>query len=164
MAKGKVIPLCLPLHNPDARREARRGNLGHHIIETDYMPKGIDDPVARTLGRDDYVSELWLQGSSQWDALTHVLDTEHGDYNGVAASDVHGDEETESHQWARRGIVGRGVLLDVARCLEGQGRPIDREGTMPSRSKTSRKRPRPRTSRWRSGTSCSTVSVGRHTW
>jgi kynurenine formamidase len=130
IAKGKVIPLCLPLHEPRRPEGSRRGNLGHHIIETDYMPKGIDDPVARTLGRDDYVSELWLQGSSQWDALTHVIDTEHGDYNGVAASDVHGDEGAKlgADQWARRGIVGRGVLLDVARYLERQGRPIDPRG------------------------------------
>jgi hypothetical protein len=43
----------------------------------------------------------------------------YGHYNGVA------DEDHGIEHWARRGIVGRAVLADVARWRESQGRPID---------------------------------------
>ena len=58
-------------------------------------------------GHDD-VLEFNTQSSSQWDGFRHVARRD-GFYNGVADAD-HG-----MHFWARRGIVGRGVLIDVAR-------------------------------------------------
>lgn len=68
--------------------------------------------------RDDVLHGWNTQSSSQWDGLRHIIHPEHGDYGGVP--DEHG-----IHHWARKGIVGRGVLADVARWRADQGRPID---------------------------------------
>jgi kynurenine formamidase len=82
--------------------------------------------VAAGLARDDYLSPFYLQYSSQWDGLRHI---ESGGrfYNDVAPELV--DEPSSTtlgiQHWARRGIVGRGVLLDVARHLEMAGTPLD---------------------------------------
>jgi kynurenine formamidase len=82
--------------------------------------------VAAGLARDDYLSPLYLQYSSQWDGLRHI---ESGGrfYNDIAPELV--DEPSSTtlgiQHWARRGIVGRGVLLDVARHQEMLGVPLD---------------------------------------
>jgi kynurenine formamidase len=57
------------------------------------------------------------QSSSQWDGLTHYGHREHGFYNGVQEADVTGQAGTRNgiEHWARRGIAGRGVLIDFAR-------------------------------------------------
>jgi hypothetical protein len=47
----------------------------------------------------------------------------YGHYNGVA------DEDHGIHHWARRGIVGRAVLADVARWRASVGQPIDPSST-----------------------------------
>lgn len=73
-----------------------------------------------TTGRDDYLDRFYPQYSSQWDGFLHVRDVEHECfYNGNS------DESRGIEAWAERGIVGRGVLLDVARWLESQDRPLD---------------------------------------
>ena len=56
----------------------------------------------------DDVLEFNTQSSSQWDGFRHISAPE-GFYNGVA------DASHGMHFWAKRGIVGRGVLVDVAR-------------------------------------------------
>jgi kynurenine formamidase len=66
----------------------------------------------------DEISDWNTQSSSQWDGLRHVSHPQYGHYGGLAP-----DEHGVDH-WARRGIVGRGVLLDVARWRAAQGRPI----------------------------------------
>jgi Putative cyclase len=72
-----------------------------------------------TVGHDDELSGWNTQSSSQWDGFRHMRHPVYGHYDGVADGD-HG-----IHHWARRGIVGRGVLADVARWRESVGRPID---------------------------------------
>jgi kynurenine formamidase len=67
---------------------------------------------------DDTLSGYNTQSSTQWDGFRHVRHLVHGYYNGLQ-SDEHG-----VHYWARRGIVGRGVLVDVGRWREAQGRPL----------------------------------------
>lgn len=68
-------------------------------------------------GRDDYLDNFWPQASSQWDSLRHVRHPEYGFYNGVRDDQiVTGDGgRLGIDTMARRGIAGRGVLLDVAR-------------------------------------------------
>jgi kynurenine formamidase len=92
-------------------------------------PGGCDDPSHGFNDLDDYIDGLWLQGSSQWDGLTHIRHPEHGNYNGVPDSDIHGGPGTKLgvDQWSERGIVGRGLLLDVAKYLADLGRPIHPE-------------------------------------
>jgi len=77
-------------------------------------------------GRDDWLDRFYLQGSSQWDGLRHIAHPRLGFYNGVSAQRVD-DPESDAlgiHVFARRGIVGRGVLLDVAAHAATSGRPF----------------------------------------
>jgi len=89
-------------------------------------PRRVHLGAGGPFGRDDYVEPFYLQYSSQWDGLRHVTRAE-GFYNGVPAEVVDAPDDTTLgiHHWAARGIVGRGVLLDVARHLAEVGRPLD---------------------------------------
>ena len=113
--KGAVFPLDLPLHLPDPPL-FDRGRYQQRIIRFE-----------QGMGHDDYLDNFYLQASSQWDSLSHVGHPRHGLYNGVQPDAVTGEEGSKNgiDAWANRGIVGRGVLLDVARHLEAQGDPID---------------------------------------
>jgi len=111
--QGKVFALNLPLHLPDPPLYGRQ-RLRHHLLDLGGV------------GRDDYLESFWLQASSQWDGLRHIRHPRYGFYNGVSAEEVvPGGGPLGIEHWARRGIVGRGVLLDVARHLEARGRPLD---------------------------------------
>jgi len=78
------------------------------------------------LGRNDDVLTDWnTQSSSQWDGFRHVAHPEHGHYAGVAG------EEHGVHHWARRGIVGRAVLVDVGRWRETIGDGIRMDAAEP---------------------------------
>lgn len=92
----------------------RRGNLRHTI-------------TGRGFGRDDILDNFYPQASSQWDSLCHVGHPDHGFYNGVQEADITGQPGTKNgiEHWARRGMVTRGVLLDVARHLGRKGTPVD---------------------------------------
>ena len=78
------------------------------------------------LGRDDFLSPFYLQYGTQWDGLRHIEGPQ-GFYNGVAPERVDDPESTTLgiDVWARRGIVGCGVLLDVAATAAAKGTPID---------------------------------------
>lgn len=129
--RGAVFPLGLPLDEPKPHM-VWRTNPVHHILHVGhetrgFQPGGEDDPSGGLMDRDDYIDGLWLQGSSQWDGFTHIRHPEFGNYNGVPDRDIHGGPGTKLgvDQWAQRGIVGRGVLLDVKRYLEKIGTPYD---------------------------------------
>jgi hypothetical protein len=66
---------------------------------------------------DDVYDNFNTQSSSQWDGLTHFGHREYGFYNGVTAEQITGVAGTRNgiEHWARRGIAGRGVLVDYAR-------------------------------------------------
>jgi hypothetical protein len=72
---------------------------------------------------DDVYDNFNTQSSSQWDGLTHFGHREYGFYNGVTAEQITGTEGTRNgiEHWARRGIAGRGVLVDYARFAAAQG-------------------------------------------
>jgi hypothetical protein len=71
------------------------------------------------IGHDDELVGYNTQSSSQWDGFRHIRHPEFGFYNNVA------DEEHGIHYWARRGIAGRAVLVDVDRWRASVGRPIE---------------------------------------
>jgi len=72
------------------------------------------------LAYDDVLDGFYLQGSTQWDGFLHVVDARTGtSYNGSRT----GDDGVGA--WARRGIVGRSVLLDLPRWASAQGRSWD---------------------------------------
>jgi kynurenine formamidase len=112
--RGDVFSLNLRIDRPDPPLYGR-GRVKHTITG-----EGGN-------GRDDFLDNFWPQASSQWDSLRHVRHPEHGFYNGVRDDQiVAGDAgKLGIDVFARRGIAGRGVLLDVARHREATGRPID---------------------------------------
>ncbi len=113
---GKVFPLNWDAGLPSPAL-FHRHNFRHELFN---LPTGPGITV------DDYVDGFYLQGSSQWDALRHFGDGEHGFYNGATLEDVTGpDGRLGIQRMARRGIAGRGVLLDVARFLETEGAGYD---------------------------------------
>jgi hypothetical protein len=104
--KGAVFPLNLDMELPDPPLFGR--DPFHHEVVW----------LQNEAGHDEHISGWNTQSSSQWDGFRHIKHPVHNFYNGVA------DEEHGIHYWARKGIVGRGVLADVARWRESQGRPI----------------------------------------
>jgi kynurenine formamidase len=75
---------------------------------------------------DDYVDQLYLQGSSQVDGLRHVKDYGFGHYNGVPEENLAvGTRELGIQLWAEKPIVGRALLIDLEGARRGDGRPID---------------------------------------
>jgi kynurenine formamidase len=78
-------------------------------------------------GLDDAYDDFYPQGSSQWDSLSHIGHPEDGFYGGRRLADVTVGSENPLgiEHWARRGIAGRFVLVDVARRRSRIGRPLD---------------------------------------
>src|SRR5271165_3730365 len=111
VSEGQVFTLNLELELPDPPLYGRRA-FGHTVID-------------RATGHDDELDGWNTQSSSQWDGFRHVRNMAHGFYNGVA------DEDHGVAHWARRGIVGRAVLADVARWREAAGRPLRPDATEP---------------------------------
>jgi hypothetical protein len=110
---GKVINLDLPLNFPFPLYGGFRAAGYRHHIE---IGRG---------SRDDYVDNLAMQGSSQWDSLRHIRFREFGYYGGRQDEDLDKKGQLGIENWARRGITGRGVLLDAAGYMERQGTPLD---------------------------------------
>lgn len=100
--KGRVFPLNLPLSEPEPPLFQRQ--LPRHRVFT--TPRG---------NLDDVLDNFYPQSSSQWDGFLHVPDRELGFYNGL------GREQHGVHHWAERGIVGRGVVLDVSEAIAAAG-------------------------------------------
>ncbi len=127
--RGSVFSLNLPIKLSPGL--AWRTVPSHHVMEVGpegLREAGLGSPDAADFHyRDDYLDGLWLQGSSQWDGLTHARHLEFGNYNGFSDSEIHTGEGSKLgvDQWAKRAIVGRGVLLDVKRYLEQCGRSYD---------------------------------------
>jgi kynurenine formamidase len=108
---GETVPVNLPVDAFDPPLFGRK-QLDHQVLET---------------GRnecEDVLSTFNPQASSQLDGLAHVRAREFGYYGGetdLAAARA----QLGMHHWARRGISGRGVLLDVERFHHETRRPSD---------------------------------------
>ena len=83
--------------------------------------------LRRPTANDDVLDNFFPQASSQWDSLIHVGHSQHGFYNGVTHAEITGEPGSRGgiENWARRGIAGRAVLLDMGRYLASQGTPLD---------------------------------------
>ena len=103
---GRVHCVSLELELPDPPLFGRPA-FQHEIVQ---RPTGMT--------ADDMLHGWNTQSSSQWDGFRHVRSVIHGAYSGLPEGE-HG-----VHYWARKGIVGRGVLADVARWRAAQGRPV----------------------------------------
>jgi hypothetical protein len=106
---GKVINLNLPLNYPITLYDMpTRSGYKHHI------------EVSRA-GRDDYLDNFAMQGSTQWDSLRHIRFREFGYYGGRQDQEVDDKHELGIEHWARHGIFGRGILFDVERYMNQRG-------------------------------------------
>lgn len=82
-------------------------------------------PVREWWGLNEVIDNFNPQSSTQWDGLSHVSYRPDHFYNDASLDDVlSGGRNTVAH-WARRGIVGRGLLLDLARVADAAGRSYD---------------------------------------
>ncbi len=114
---GKVFALNLPIDVPNPplfTRQAHRHTIKNFGGELEFV-------------LDDYLDNFYPQASSQWDALCHVMHPTLGAYNGVPKNEItgRGGKRLGIDNWARRGIVGRGVLADIARYYDSVGKKID---------------------------------------
>jgi kynurenine formamidase len=108
---GEVINLSVPLDAIDPPLYARE-LMKHTIFPVDRNT--LDDRL-----------DFFPQSSSQWDGLRHVRAREFGWWGGHTdeAALRPGSGPLGIERWVEHGVVGRGVLLDIARDLE------QREGT-----------------------------------
>jgi kynurenine formamidase len=97
---GERVGVSLPLGLPDPPLFGRK-KYSHH-----FKPLG---PTAW----DDWIDGFYLQCSTQWDGLRHV-GTSDGWYGGWPGQPSEDPETLGIHHWAERGIIGRGVLVDLA--------------------------------------------------
>src|SRR5205807_3329390 len=67
--------------------------------------------------------------SSQWDSLAHVGYAPDQMYNGVTEEEVLAGARNTIDHWARHGLAGRAVLLDVERAMQEAGLPYDPGGS-----------------------------------
>jgi putative cyclase len=72
---------------------------------------------------DDVYDDFNTQSSSQWDGLRHFGHRNYGFYNGVTEDQIADQTNTRNgiHNWARRGIAGRGALVDFGRFAAAHG-------------------------------------------
>jgi kynurenine formamidase len=105
---GERVGLTLPLGLPDPPF------FGRQRYRHSFVPMG-------QRAWDDYVDGLYLQCSSQWDGLRHVGSGPDGWYGGWRGQPEADLEPLGIHHWAQRGIIGRGVLVDLAGARDGAG-------------------------------------------
>ncbi len=127
--KGKVFRLGLELdeNGPQKGLFGGRYNPLHKMLATGTdAVQGIQEPLVGIRYADDKIN-LPTQAASQWDALSHVFA---GDqmWNGYSATlvDSRGAHKNGIEKFANK-MVGRGVLLDVAR-YKGKKRLADGYG------------------------------------
>ena len=111
---GRRFNLNLSMTEFDPPLIAHRGQLHHEVF-------GLNE-----FHRDDRLDNFFPQASTQIDSLRHFAHPDFGFYNGFAGERlVAGTRELGIQNVAEAGIAGRGVLLDVARFLAADGRPVD---------------------------------------
>ena len=117
---GKVFSLNAELNALDPPLDTDRTMYRHRVL---HQPgPGFPD-------LDDVLDNFFPQISSQWDSLAHVAYTPGVFYNGATDDDVLTGQRNTIDHWARRGIVGRGVLLDLERSLNASGSSYSPDGS-----------------------------------
>ncbi|MBS1893514.1 MAG: cyclase family protein [Actinobacteria bacterium] len=106
---GEVFSLNAPIDVVDPPMFGRRAP--RHTV--------IDEGTGNDF--DDKLDDFNPQASSQWDSLAHVGYAPDVFYNGATTEDVRTGRRNTIEHWARRGIVGRGIVLDLEQLLGGAG-------------------------------------------
>jgi kynurenine formamidase len=102
---GEVVNVTLPLNLPDPPLFGRQ-RYSHTIFA----------PSSRNL--DDRLDSFYPQASTQWDGFRHVRAREAGFFTGHQGDFEPGDERLGIEHFATQGIIGRGVLVDLADLFE----------------------------------------------
>jgi kynurenine formamidase len=115
--QGKVITLGMAIGNKggDPVWPGRSPAMRLMTQDKSYYVSGKLTPMAGGLEYSDDFVAMYLQGSTQYDALGH---TWYDDkiWNGYDAMTTAGGMEKDSvYPIAQHGVVGRGILLDAAR-------------------------------------------------
>lgn len=103
---GRMFPLDLQLGSIAPSLARFRGTPRHTILH---------QPGASSF--DDVYDNFYPQASSQWDSLGHVGYAPDEFYNGATEADVQSGARNTVEHWARHGIAGRAVLLDIPRAM-----------------------------------------------
>src|SRR6266704_3309838 len=112
--RGQVFCLDMPLGSASPALATFRGPPRHQVL---HQPG--------TAGFDDVYDNFYPQASSQWDSLAHIGYAPDQMYNGATEQEVlTGTRNTIDH-WARHGLAGRAVLLDVERAMREAGWPYE---------------------------------------
>jgi kynurenine formamidase len=114
--QGKVFTCGELIGNPDGDPiwPGRVPATRHNVRDKSYYDDGRVKPFPGGVEYADDQITMFLQGSTQYDALGHVWYDDKL-YNGFPASDSVGEMRKASVlPMAEHGIVGRGVLLDMA--------------------------------------------------
>jgi kynurenine formamidase len=116
--KGKVFSLSIPF-GPDGPQIPRPGsgrfNPIHFMLRTGTDVVSAKEPIRIPRAADDAII-MPLQGATHWDGLSHSFDLDNRMYNGWEASLVTSRGTTKNGiERLKDKIVGRGVLLDMAR-------------------------------------------------
>lgn len=134
-----VLPTSLgtiALQHPDAVAAAARAVQTGEVIALGVATDAFDPPLfGRTMVRNELVETsrnifeddivgFNPQSTSQWDGLPHIRAREYGFYSGITDLEQARRELGIQH-WAARGIVGRGVIVDVERHFRSWGRNWD---------------------------------------
>jgi kynurenine formamidase len=109
---GRTVTLSRPLSWPSPPLYDR-AELSHEIFRKDRNRW------------DDKVAGFYPQSSTQWDGFRHIRCREYGFYQGIVDDPPDMGSRLGIDHWARRGIVGRGVLLDVASYLAAREDRVD---------------------------------------
>jgi hypothetical protein len=102
---GTVIPLNWSMAMPDPPLYGR-------------APMTTRIEAISPFAQDDILDNYNTQSSTQWDGFRHLRLPGHGFYNGLGEN-LHGVHAMHDH-----GVVGRGVLVDVAAWRADAGRPL----------------------------------------
>jgi kynurenine formamidase len=101
---GEVFPLNAPVDLFAPALTHTRG-VPRHVRSVRHL-----DALT---GMDDVYDNFYPQASSQWDALCHASYALDVFYNGLSSAAIRDEGRIDISHWARRGIAGRAVVLDM---------------------------------------------------
>ncbi|MFI5034969.1 MAG: cyclase family protein [Acidimicrobiales bacterium] len=104
--RGASFGLDAPVDEFDPPLDDTRSRVRHRVL------RGGGDQVTDL---DDVLDDYFPQISSQWDSLAHIPARPGVFYNGRSVEDILERGANTIDHWTRRGVVTRGVLLDLAR-------------------------------------------------
>lgn len=115
--EGRVISCAVPLDSQGPIHPSRTGIVHWYSVSGSDMIAGtvLNAVMPGLQATDDFIT-MPLQGSTQWDGLAHVAkdDTLYNGFWLGSVEGVGGAMKCSIHQ-QRQSLVGRGVLLDIAR-------------------------------------------------